>query len=104
MVEMDPYDTALNSDEDTEQLRTVSQEDDLADSNENAPRKSVVSFSDGSKKSPATSGADPTTSVGSSKSPATSGASKSPATIGSVKVSCNLGSNPVSHLRLNALK
>jgi hypothetical protein len=83
--QQDPYDMALNSDEETEQLRTVSQEDDPADSNEDAPRKSVVSFSDGSKKSPATSGADPTTLVGSSKSPATSGASKSPATSGASK-------------------
>jgi hypothetical protein len=89
--EQDPYLTALNSDEETAQLRTVSQEDDPADSYEDAPRQSVVSFSDGSKKSPATSGAD-ATKVGSAKqSPATTGASKSPATTGAAKSSATTG-------------
>jgi hypothetical protein len=44
--EQDPYSTALNGDDDAKQLRTVSQEDDPADSYENAPCKSVISFSD----------------------------------------------------------
>jgi hypothetical protein len=95
--EPDPYDTALNSDEDTEQLRTVSQEDDLADSNEDAPNKNIVTFSDGSKKSPATSGVDPTTL-------ALGRVVKVSCNLGSVKISCNLGSNPVGHLWLEGLK
>jgi hypothetical protein len=100
--EQDPYDTALNSDEDTEQLRMVSQEDDLADCNEDAPHKSIVSFSNGSKKSPATSGADPTVVGSANQSPGTSGASKPPAR--SIKVFRNLGSNPVGHLWLKCLE
>jgi hypothetical protein len=35
---LDPYSTALNSDEEAGQLRTVSQEDDLAEVDEETPR------------------------------------------------------------------
>jgi hypothetical protein len=94
--EQDPYDMALNSDEDREQLRTVSQEDDLADSNESAPHRSVISISTGSKKPPATSGADPTVVGSANQSPATSGASKPPATSGASKPPATSGASQSS--------
>ena len=79
----------LNSDEEAGQLRKVSQEDDLAEVDEEAPRRRVVNFSDGSRKSP-NLGAAPTALVGSANQSPAAGAAPT-ASVGSANQSAAAG-------------